>query len=157
MSTGLSTQPGAGSQADPRPVPAPDETTAFFWAGAADGRLLLQRCARCMLYQYPPDVACVHCQSTELAPTAVSGRGSLYSYTRVDRAFHAGFTGKLPYVIGLIEIEEQPGLKVLTNIVDVDPEQLKVGMPLEVTFETRGDAVLPQFRPATEPGLRGPA
>jgi hypothetical protein len=138
------------AQPDPRPVPEPDEVTAFFWDAAREGRLEIQRCESCELYQYPPDVACVHCQSTELTPTPVSGRGSLYSYTRVDRAFHAGFAQKLPYVIGLIELEEQPGLKVLTNIVGAGPEDLKVGMPLEVTFEIRGEITLPQFRPATE-------
>ena len=138
------------AQPDPRPVPEPDEVTAFFWDAAREGRLEIQRCESCEQYQYPPDVACVHCQSTELTPAQVSGRGSLYSYTRVDRAFHAGFAGQLPYVIGLVELEEQPGLKLLTNIVGADPEDLKVGMPLEVTFETRRDITLPQFRPATE-------
>lgn len=144
----MSAQPGADQEADSRPVPAPDELTAFFWNGAGEARLLLQRCDRCSLYQYPPDVACVHCQSTELTATAVSGRGTLYSYTVVDRAFHAGFATRLPYVIGLVELQEQPGLKMLTNILAADPGRLRVGLPLEVTFETRGDVVLPQFRPA---------
>ena len=146
----MSAQPGAGQEADPRPVPKPDEVTAFFWDAAGAGRLELQRCGCCELYQYPPDVACVHCQGTDLTPAPVSGRGSLYSYTRVDRAFHAGFAEKLPYVIGLVELEEQPGLKLLTNIVGADPAQLKVGLPVEVTFEARRDMTLPQFRPARE-------
>jgi uncharacterized OB-fold protein len=132
------------------PVPEPDEVTAFFWDAAREGRLEIQRCGSCELYQYPPDVACVHCQGTGLTPAQVSGRGSLYSYTIVDRAFHAGFAGQLPYVIGLVELAEQPGLRLLANIVDVVPEQLKVGLPLEVTFEARRDVALPQFRPAAD-------
>lgn len=147
----MSAQPGTGQGADRRPVPEPDQVTSFFWDGANEGRLVLQRCDSCDLYQYPPDVACVHCQGTELVATAMSGRGSLYSYTLVDRAFHAGFAGRLPYVVGLIELDEQPGLKLLTNIVGADPGELKVGMPLEVTFESRRDVALPQFRPAAEP------
>lgn len=144
MSSPGSAEPGP----DPRPVPEPDEVSRFFWNGARKGQLLLQRCSRCSRFQYPPDVACVHCQATELAPAAVSGRGLLYSYTVVERAFHAGFAHALPYVVGLVELDEQAGLTMLTNIVDVSPEKLQVGMELEVTFEDRGEAVLPQFRPA---------
>lgn len=132
------------------PVPEPDEVTAFYWDAAREGRLELQKCKACDLYQYPPDVACVHCQGTDLVPTAVSGRGTLYSYTTVDRAFHAGFADKLPYVLALVELDEQPGLRLLTNIVEADPGQLKMQMPLEVTFETRRDITLPQFKPAKE-------
>jgi len=131
------------------PVPEPDEVTAFYWAAAQDKRLVLQRCQGCGLYQYPPDVACVHCQGTDLTPTEVSGRGTLYSFTTVDRAFHAGFAGKLPYVVALVELDEQPGLKLLTNIVEAHPSQLKIRMPVEVTFETRRDITLPQFRPVS--------
>jgi uncharacterized OB-fold protein len=133
---------------DPRPRPAADDTSAFFWDAAREGRLLVQRCASCRLFQYPPDVACVHCQSTDLAPTEVSGRGSLYSFAVVDRAFHAGFVESLPYVVARVERDEQPGLRLLTNIVDAAPGSLLVGQELIVTFEVRDDVVLPQFRPA---------
>ena len=111
----------------------------------------MQRCSHCSLYQYPPDIICVSCQSPELAVTEVSGRGTLYSYATVDRAFHAGFVDRVPYVVGLIELEEQAGLRMLTNIVDTDPKELRVGLPLEVTFEDRAGTVLPQFRSAGAP------
>jgi uncharacterized OB-fold protein len=90
----------------------------------------------------------VRCQATKLAPTVVSGRAWLYSYTVVQRAFHAGFADRLPYVLGLVELDEQAGLRMVTNIVDASPESLWIGMPLEVTFEDRGETALPQFRPA---------
>ena len=137
--------------ADPRPLPLPDEVSQFFWDGAREGRLLVQGCQRCSKLQYPPDVVCVHCQSVELAPVEVSGRGRLWSYTVVERVFHAGFADAVPYVVGLIELDEQEGLRLLTNVVDAEPDQLGVGLPVEVTFEDRGEVVLPQFRPA-EPG-----
>lgn len=139
----------APTETDLRPVPEPDEASAFFWDGARDGRLLVQRCANCSAYQYPPDVACIRCQSQELVPTEVSGRGTLYSYAVVDRPYQAGFVAAVPYVVGLIDLPEQAGLRMLTNVVDADPGDLRVGMPVEVVFETRGDVVLPQFRPAT--------
>jgi len=91
-----------GATADPRPLPLPDEVSRFYWDGARDGRLLLQRCLRCSKLQYPPDVVCVHCQSVELEADRVSGRGKVWSYTIVERVFHAGFTDAVPYVVGLI-------------------------------------------------------
>jgi uncharacterized OB-fold protein len=132
---------------DRRPVPEPDDTSRFFWEGAKEGRLLVQHCDACDRYQYPPDVVCIHCQSSELTSAQVSGRGTLYSFSIVDRAFLAGFVDALPYVVGLVELEEQRGLKMLTNIVEAENETLRVGMPLEVVFEQRGDVALPQFRP----------
>lgn len=138
----------AGATADPRPLPLPDDISRFYWDGARDGRLLLQRCLRCSKYQYPPDVACVHCQSVEIEPSEVSGRGQIWSYVVVGRVFHEGFSAAVPYVVGLIELEEQDGLRLLTNVVDVSPDAVRVGMAVEVTFEDHGEIVLPQFRPA---------
>jgi uncharacterized OB-fold protein len=135
------------SHSDQRPRPGPDDTSRFFWDGAGEGRLLVQRCAGCARFQHPPDVACIHCQSTDLVPTEVSGRGVLYSYAVVDRPFHVGFVDAVPYVVGLIDLDEQPGLRLLTNIVGAPADALAVGMVVEATFETRGDVSLPQFRP----------
>lgn len=135
---------------DPRPIPELDDISSFFWEGAREGVLLVQRCSACLRYQYPPDVVCVSCQSFELIPTAVSGRGLLYSYAIVDRPFHLGFVDAVPYIVAIVELAEQVGLKMLTNLVGVAPEGLEVGMPVEVTFEDRGRVVLPQFRPLGE-------
>ena len=76
-----------------------------------------------------------------------SGRGVIYSYSIVDRPLHAGFVDALPYVVVLVELADQPGLRILTNLVDV-PEgtSLSCGMPVEVVFEDRGGVMLPQFR-----------
>ena len=139
--------PPPGADGDPRPAPQPDETTRFFWDAAGDGRLVLQRCASCHLLQYPPDVVCTYCQSDQLDHAELSGRGTLYSFAVVDRAFHPGFVSWLPYVVALVELAEQPGLTILTNVVEADPESLSVGMPMEVRFERRGEVTLPQFRP----------
>jgi uncharacterized OB-fold protein len=132
------------------PWPEPDEDTSFFWDAARQQQLVLHRCTACGQLQYPPDVVCVYCQSQDLEPEQLSGRGALYSFAVVRRAFHGGFLNALPYVVALVELQEQPGLRMLTNLVDVDPGQLRVGMPVEVTFEERGAVTLPQFRPAVD-------
>ena len=134
--------------ADLRPRPLPNEANAFYWDAAREHRLVLQRCDSCHLFQYPPDVVCVHCQSLAMTPTEVSGGGVLYSFATVGRAFHPGFVDQLPYVVGLVELDEQPGLRMLTNIVDASSSELSVGMAVEVTFEDRETVTLPQFRPS---------
>ncbi len=77
----------------------------------------------------------------------MSGRGTVYSFTVVRQAFDPAFVNQLPFIVALIEPEEAPSVRVLTNIVDTDPADVRVGMPVEVTFENHGDWALPQFRP----------
>jgi uncharacterized OB-fold protein len=132
---------------DLRPVPVPDEYNRFYWDAAAAHRLVLQRCDRCARFQYPPDVVCVHCQSVDMTPTELSGRGTLYSFAVLDRSFHPGWTTPPSYVVALVELDEQPGLRMLTNVVDIGEQELAVGMPMEVTFEERPQITVPQFRP----------
>jgi uncharacterized OB-fold protein len=140
---------------DRRPRPAPDATTAFYWEAASRGRLVLQRCRSCGKLQFPPDVCCVHCQAEDFDHAEVSGRGTIFSFAVVDRPLHAGFVDALPYVVALVELDDQPGLRVLTNIVDVPAGVgLECGMHVEVAFEDRGGVVLPQFRPAGRPEAR---
>ncbi len=141
------TQTQVRDSVDRRPLPAPDELTRFYWAAAAEHRLVLQRCRSCSKLQYPPEICCVHCQAEEFEAAEVSGRGVIYSYSIVDRPLHAGFVDALPYVVVIVELADQPGLRILTNLVDV-PEgtSLSCGMPVEVVFEDRGGVTLPQFR-----------
>lgn len=132
---------------DGRPLPAPDDVSRFFWDAAAEHRLVLQRCAACGKLQYPPEVCCIHCQSESFEVVEATGRGVLYSYSVVNRPLHAGFVDALPYVVAFVELDDQPGLRMITNLVDV-PEgtQLTCGAPVEVVFEDRGAVTLPQFR-----------
>ena len=134
-------------RADPRPVPAPDDVSRFYWEAAVDHRLVLQRCRACRNMQYPPEICCVHCQGEEFEAAETTGRGAIYSYSVVDRPLHAGFVDALPYVVALVELDDQPGLRILTNIVGVPAgTRLSCGLPVEVTFEDRGSVTLPQFR-----------
>ncbi|KKC07005.1 hypothetical protein AWC17_29515 [Mycobacterium nebraskense] len=135
------------AQADPRPVPAPDDVTRFFWEAAAGHRLVLQRCQACREMQYPPEICCVHCQAEDFDAVETTGRGVIYSYSVVDRPLHAGFIDALPYVVVLVELDDQPGLRILSNLVDVPAgTELFCGLPVEVVFEERGSVTLPQFR-----------
>jgi uncharacterized protein len=128
--------------------PMEDPSTAFFWEGCRQGKLLIQRCHGCGYFQHWPRPVCKKCLSWELSPGEVSGRGTLYTYTTCVQAFHPWFEARLPYVLAVIELADQPGLKMVSNIVDCVPVDVHTGMELEVFFEHVDDRLtLPMFRP----------
>lgn len=131
-------------------VPAPDEMTAFFWDAARDGRLAILRCDDCGWFVHWPRPVCKRCHSFSLTPTDVSGRGELYTYTVGVQAFDPWFADRLPYILAVVELEEQAHLKLVSNLVDCDEDTVEIGMPLEVTFEqVTPQWTLPVFRPRT--------
>ena len=128
-----------------RPLPEPNSETAFFWEAAQKGELHILRCNACGTYVHLPRPACRNCQSTDLAPARVSGRGVVHSFT-VTHFPLPGF--EPPFAVALIELEE--GVRLASNVVDVPPEEMAVGIPVEVTFEKVADDVtLPLFRKRT--------
>jgi uncharacterized protein len=130
-------------------VPAPSKLTQFFWDGAREHRLLIQRCNQCGTYQHPPEPVCHHCLSFDLGPAQVSGRATIYSFEIATQAFHPYFEDKLPFCIAVVELPEQANLKMITNIVDIPLEQIAVGQPVRVTFRRLDDHFeLPVFGPA---------
>ncbi|HLG66309.1 MAG TPA: OB-fold domain-containing protein [Acidimicrobiales bacterium] len=135
---------------EPRPpLPAPDPLTSFFWEAARRRRLAILRCDDCGWYVHWPRPVCKRCRSFSLTPTEVSGRGTLYSWTVGMQAFHPWFEDRLPYLLAVVELEEQANLKLVTNLVECDESQVEIGMALEVTFEVVSpELTLPMFRPA---------
>jgi len=128
-----------------RPLPEPNSETAFFWEAAQKGELHILRCNACGTYVHLPRPACRNCQSTDLAPARVGGRGVVHSFT-VTHFPLPGF--EPPFAVALIELEE--GVRLASNVVDVPPEEMAVGIPVEVTFEKVADDVtLPLFRKRT--------
>lgn len=131
------------------PLPDPDDLTRFFWEGVKQHRLLILRCQECGNYIHYPRPICNKCLSMNLAPDQASGRGTLYSYTVTMQAFHPYFVDKVPYILAVVELSEQEGLKLTTNIIDCPENRLHIGMPVEVVFrEVAPGFTLPLFRPA---------
>ena len=134
-----------------KPVPVPDEVTAPFWEAANRGVLAIQHCESCDYYVHPPEALCPRCQATELRFREVSGRARVYTHTVVRDNVTQGFAADEPYVIGIIELAEQERLVLVANVVGVAPEDVRIGMPLRVTFERLTDDIaLPQFEPDGE-------
>jgi uncharacterized protein len=124
-----------------RPVPEPDEASAPFFAGAARGELVLQHCGQCGAWMWPVKPRCVECWSPEVAWEPASGRASVYSFAIMHGAFD-GF--ETPYVLATVETEE--GVRFVVNLEDVGPDDVEVGMPLEVApVRLTDDVVIPGF------------
>ena len=127
-----------------RPLPQSDPDTAFFWEGTRERRLRILRCRSCGTYLHPPRSVCRACGGVDLAGDEVSGRGTVHSFT-VTHFPLPGFDP--PFAVVLVELEEQQGLRLVSNVVDVPPEDIEIGMPVEVTFEdVAEDVTLPLFR-----------
>ncbi|HLZ69333.1 MAG TPA: Zn-ribbon domain-containing OB-fold protein [Dehalococcoidia bacterium] len=130
-----------------KPMPAADEDSAPFFAGAREGRLMLMRCNNCGAYRYPSRDRCDVCWSTDTAWVQASGKGAVYTFGIMHQLYHPGFKDEIPYNVAVIELAEGP--RMYSNLVGVANDQIRVGMPVEVTFERISDEIsLPKFRPA---------
>lgn len=127
------------------PLPQPtDEAQPFFDALKAH-RLVIQRCATCGALQHPPRAMCGRCQSMTFNWAEMSGRGVVYSYVVTHQAVHPALVGHTP--LATVEVELAEGPHVTSNLVDVSPEDVTIGTPVEVVFEEAGrGVVLPLFR-----------
>jgi hypothetical protein len=126
------------------PLPRPTALSRPHWDGCRDGRLLVQRCTACQAYVFIPQPICTRCQSPALAWVESSGRGVVYSYTVVHRPPRPAFAA--PYVVAIVALDE--GWHMLTNLVDCAPAEVRVGLPVEVSFRRVSDEItLPCFRP----------
>jgi uncharacterized OB-fold protein len=122
----------------------------FYWDAVARRQLQLLRCQDCGHFVHYPRPVCPRCLSDDLQPETISGRGTLYSYTVVMQAGHPFFIDKIPYAIGVMEIEEEPGVRMPGGI-DAAEADLVCGLPMEVVFKDVTDTlVLPFFRPRAD-------
>jgi len=115
----------------PRPRPGISRDTKFFWDGVQQDELRIQECSSCQSLFHPPMVRCPRCGSYDLGHRVASGRGHLYSFVEVHHPRVPSFD--YPVTVGLVELEE--GTRLLSEVIDLDEDQVEIGMPLEVTFE----------------------
>jgi uncharacterized OB-fold protein len=128
-----------------RPVPAPDNVTTPYWEACSRGELIIQRCPSCGERQFYPRAMCKTCGETPEWETA-SGRGTVHTYTIIRQNYSKPFRELLPYVVAIVELEE--GVRMMGNVLDVAPEDVRIGMPVEVTFEQAGENIgVPFWRP----------
>jgi uncharacterized OB-fold protein len=134
--------------APPPPAPQPDPLTRPFWEACARRVLEVSSCQDCGHLFLPPGPRCPRCWSAQLAPSAVSGEGRVYSFAVYRRTYHPAVPA--PYVVALVELHEGP--RVISNVVGCAPEEVCIDMRVRVRFDDVGDFRLPRFEPAGPSG-----
>jgi uncharacterized OB-fold protein len=129
--------------------PVPDADDAYFWDGVAQHKLLLQSCADCGALRHPPGPMCPRCRSLRWNTREASGRGTVYTWL-VSR--HPTELDAQPRIVALVQLAE--GVRLVSNLVDVEPTDVRNDMAVELTFVDYAGTVLPQFRPAAPSGAR---
>ena len=134
-----------GAERVPKPGPVVTDDNAVFWDAAGAGHLVAQRCGACGRLRHPPRPMCPDCHSLEVEVAELSGRGTVYSYAILHHPQHPAFD--YPVLVALVDLDE--GVRVVSNLVGIEPARIEIGMVVEVEFEARGDdSAVPVFRPA---------
>ncbi len=131
-----------------RVLPRLTSDNEFFWTSGADGKLRFLCCTECGYFVHPPGPICPRCLTKTLEPRPVSGRATVATFTINVQPWIPGFDP--PYVVAMVEIDEQPSVRLTTNIVGCEPEDVRIGMPVQVQFEQYDDVWLPLFAPVGE-------
>ena len=130
-----------------KPLPTVSVETKAFWDSCRRGQLVIQYCDGCDEYQWYPRGICADCWGESVRWVQSSGRGTVWTYTVTYQNRTPGFAEMVPYVLALVELEE--GVRMFTNIVDCNPRDVHIGMPVEVTFQTATPQItIPYFKPA---------
>jgi len=137
--------PGADVTGTPTRVIDPGPEDGFYWTSGADGHLRIAGCNDCERLHHPPAPVCPYCHGRGLEPKVVSGRGTVAAFTINHQPFMPGFDP--PYAFGFVEIDEDPTIRLGTNIVGCELDAIHVGMTVEVAFEENGDYFVPLFKP----------
>jgi uncharacterized OB-fold protein len=137
---------------DSMPPPMADAITLPWWEAAAEHRLVVQRCTSCGDTRLPPAPVCSECRSADSDWKEIPGRGEVYTYTTVHRPIAAG--QELPFIIAVIALENSGGVRMISNLVEVDPGELEIGKPVEVVWEDMSaELAVPRFRLVREQGV----
>ncbi|MET0360984.1 MAG: OB-fold domain-containing protein [Sphingobium sp.] len=130
-----------------RMLPGLTEMNDYFWQGGKDGRLHILRCQSCATWIHPYAGRCPQCRSDKLAPEPVSGRATVAGFSVNHQPWVPGVP--VPYVVAIVELEEHPDLRLMTNMPRVPIEEVRIGLPVKVHFEPQdGGIFLPLFEKA---------
>lgn len=127
-------------------LPTLSDMNQYFWRGGAEEKLFILRCDDCRTYIHPYSARCSRCRSASLAPQPVSGQGVIVGLTVNYQPWIKGV--EVPYLVALVELEEQSDLRLMTNMPRTAIEDARIGMKVKVFFEKNGDIYVPLFEAA---------
>ncbi len=128
------------------PLPKPDAVTQPFWDACRERKLCFQQCDSCGHRWLPPSVVCPRCWTAFFTWVPAAGTGAVFSFAVYHRAYHPAFKRLVPYVVAVIELSEGP--RLVSNIIEAAPHELRVGMAVRLEFRDTDGLPLPVFRPA---------
>lgn len=131
-----------------RPLPLLSDDSRPFWTEGKHGRLVIEQCDRCAYFIHPPTGFCPRCESRETHFEPVSGEGTVESFSVNHRKWMPGLPDR--YVLAMISLREQPDVRLPTNLVNCDPDNVTFDMPVKVLFEEAGDIWVPLFEPLAQ-------
>ena len=130
----------------------PDAWSEPFWSAASEHRLVFAKCRNCSAFHYPAIPFCGSCLHQEIDWVESSGRATLYSFTIVRHGVTPDLLDSTPYVIAVVDIDDSPGVRMLTNVVGCEFDTLLIGVALEVYWhDTAHGVTIPRFTPVTTP------
>jgi uncharacterized OB-fold protein len=128
-----------------KPLPHLDEENRWFFEACARHELVLQKCSSCGTVRFYPRALCPSCMSSKTDYLRASGRGRVYTFTVTHQNQAPGFRDELPYVMAYVELDEGP--RILTNIINTPPGEVKIDLPVEVVFEDIDENLaIPKFQ-----------
>jgi uncharacterized OB-fold protein len=130
---------------NPPVLPEVDALTDPFWRSGRDGVLRFQRCHDCQWWIHPPKPRCPKCMSATTEFEPVSGEGVVWSFTINHQRWSPDL--KVPYAIAIVELPEQAGMRLTTRLVEIDLDEVRIGLPVRVVFHEAADLFLPYFMP----------
>ena len=129
------------------PAPAPGPEDAPFWESCNRGELRIQCCDDCGTFRHPPIPVCAACRSSKSTWTLVPGTGTVFSYTVAHHPTHPALRGSPPYNIAVIHLDGAGDVRLVSNVVDVPPDEMRIGMRVDLVWDAIGDGrLLPRFR-----------
>lgn len=128
------------------PAPEPEPSDREFWAHCAQGQLRFQSCGDCATPRHPPTPMCPVCHSTRTEWIDPGKLAEVFSYTVVHHASHEAVIMNLPYVVAVVTFPTIPGVRLVTNITDVAPDEVRIGQSVKLWFDKIGDGMqIPRF------------
>lgn len=129
-------------------LPSPRPETVYWWDSCRAHKLMIQQCSQCGEFQFYPRIICSSCMGNQIEWVQSSGLGKVLTFTVCRVPVSAAYAPEVPYVVALVQLDEGP--RMMSNILEIDPESVVSGMRVEVIFQTWSDEItMPQFRPVS--------